>query len=111
MLKKLRLTHIFVLLFFQAPVSASDNVNECQIGRMVKEISNSIYNYHDPNSLDTIVKYGTDSRYYVMIRGWLVQEKKGIESQAHSIKLDAKKEAFERKLKVLNQFIRRIDLE
>jgi hypothetical protein len=34
----------------------------------------------DPRSLETIAKHGTDSRYYVMIRNWLVQVKSGVES-------------------------------
>ena len=40
----------------------------------------------DPRALETIAKHGTDSRYYVMIRGWLVQVKSGVESQLAATK-------------------------
>ncbi|WP_299805590.1 hypothetical protein [uncultured Shewanella sp.] len=91
--------------------------DEYRIGVMVKSLDNAIK--HPSNaSLATISEYGTDSRYYVMIRGWLVQELQGAESQLGAYRSDnLDKIQAEQKAKLLQKVdflklaIRRIDLE
>lgn len=55
------------------------------IGAMVQSLTQAIRT-PSPESLDIVAHYGTDSRYYTMIRGWLVQELSGVESQLSSQK-------------------------
>ena len=84
---------------------------EYQIGVMVKAISAAIKSPEHPKSLKTITQYGQDSRYYVMIRGWLVQELQGVESQYQATRNPEDKAKFKPKLTLLQKAIRRIDLE
>ena len=89
----------------------SNNQSEYQIGLMVNAIDKAITDAQ-PDSLELIYQYGTDSRYYVMIRGWLVQELTGVQSQldAHR-QQDERRQQLEHKVNFLKQAIRRIDLE
>ncbi|NRD75829.1 hypothetical protein HQQ94_21940 [Shewanella sp. VB17] len=84
-------------------------------GIMIEEISIALDNPDLSSSLITIMKYGTDSRYYVMIRGWLTQELNGVQSQLDAIgekQQDSEhKQKFTEKVYFLKQAIRRIDLE
>jgi hypothetical protein len=84
---------------------------EYQIGVMVKRIAEAIDAPEKPESLQTITAYGTDSRYYVMIRGWLIQELRGVESQILPTQEDATNAKLRRKADFLERSIRRIDLE
>lgn len=89
----------------------SNNQSEYQIGLMVNAIDKAITDAQ-PDSLELIYQYGTDSRYYVMIRGWLVQELTGVQSQldAHR-QQDERRQQLAHKVNFLKQAIRRIDLE
>ncbi|GIU08393.1 hypothetical protein TUM4261_15040 [Shewanella sp. c952] len=89
----------------------SNNQSEYQIGFMVNAIDKAITDAQ-PDSLELIYQYGTDSRYYVMIRGWLVQELTGVQSQldAHR-QQDERRQQLAHKVNFLKQAIRRIDLE
>jgi len=88
---------------------------------MVKALSRAIASPDAPDSLQIITRYGTDSRYYVMIRGWLVQELSGVQSQLdatkdhktkdHKTKDDSAKTALIERVSFLTNAIRRIDLE
>ncbi|MEH6649326.1 MAG: hypothetical protein V7707_04780 [Motiliproteus sp.] len=82
-----------------------------RVGEMVEAVAAAIAAQAEPASLDTIVRYGTDSRYYVMIRGWLNQELSGTQSQLHATRDPTAKARFQRKSDFLQQAIRRIDLE
>ncbi|WP_185817608.1 hypothetical protein [Shewanella atlantica] len=99
---------------------------EYKIGVMVKALSRAIASPDAPDSLQIITRYGTDSRYYVMIRGWLVQELSGVQSQLdatkdhktkghktndHKTKDDSAKTALIERVSFLTKAIRRIDLE
>ncbi|MCP5534819.1 MAG: hypothetical protein H7A51_01130 [Akkermansiaceae bacterium] len=84
---------------------------EYKIGVMVQAIAAALKAPEKPASLETITAYGTDSRYYVMIRGWLSQEKQGTESQLNATRDPAKKAKFQQKVDFLGQCLRRIDLE
>lgn len=77
---------------------------------MVKAIDVAIQKPQEASSLETIVHYGTDSRYYVMIRGWLSQELAGVDSQINAgAKLSD--QGLQTKAEFLRKAIRRIDLE
>ncbi len=89
----------------------SDASEEYQIGVMVKRVAEAISTPGEPESLQAIVKYGTDSRYYVMIRGWLIQELSGVESQILAAQEDATSAKLRWKADFLEKSIRRIDLE
>ena len=84
---------------------------EYKIGVMVKEIDVAIDSPRNPASLEIIAKYGTDSRYYVMIRGWLIQELSGVDSQLSATRDPAVKSTLQQKADFLRLAIRRIDLE
>ncbi|QYJ94261.1 hypothetical protein [Shewanella spartinae] len=80
-----------------------------ELGAMVQALQQAIAS-PSPEQLEVIARFGTDSRYYVMVRGWLVQELSGIESQlaAHG---DSAPENMHAKAEHLRAAIRRIDLE
>ena len=86
-----------------------------QIGVMGEAISDALTRPNDSESLVTISQYGTDSRYYVMIRGWLVQELAGVKSQLDASQVNESnsenKQKFIDKVAFLQQAIGRIDLE
>lgn len=80
-----------------------------QLGIMVQSIANAI-DSPSLTSVETLVRYGTDSRYYVMIRGWIVQELTGVESQL-AAQGDNADPMLVNKAKHLKISLRRIDLE
>lgn len=82
-----------------------------RIGHMVQAVDAAIDHPADPESLDTIVRYGTDSRYYIMIRGWLSQELDGVESQYEASRNPTLRQQLQVRADFLRQAIRRIDLE
>lgn len=84
---------------------------EYQIGVMVKMIETAIQEPEKPESLETIANYGTETRYYVMIRGWLTQELAGVQSQNQASHNDDQNSKLMRKEIFLTKAIRRIDLE
>ena len=103
-----------LLLCLLSPLAAEDRPEqseEYRIGVMVKAVAAAIANPGEPKSLETIVDYGTLTPYYVMIRGWLVQELQGTESQWQATKDEALKRQHGEKVEFLRQAIRRIDLE
>ena len=84
---------------------------ECAIGVMVKAIQRALEAPQQEGALETIIGYGTDSRYYVMIRGWLVQELAGVQSRLDAARDEATRSAAELKAEFLTRAIRGIDLE
>lgn len=84
---------------------------EQAIGEMVKQLQVAIKSPHSKTSLQVIYKYGTDSRYYSMIRGWLVQELSAVESQLSANKSKVLVKKFKQHSDFLQQAIRLIDLE
>ncbi|MDC0661544.1 hypothetical protein [Marinobacter sp. SS21] len=82
-----------------------------RIGAMVLEIEQALSHPEDPQALATIVRHGTDSRYYVMIRGWLRQELAGVESQLASLRDVERRRHLAMRADFLRLAIRRIDLE
>ncbi|MEP4077027.1 hypothetical protein [Haloferula sp.] len=84
---------------------------ERRIGAMVIAIDAAIKEPTEKKSLETIVGYGTDSRHYVMIRGWMKELLNGSESQLSATKDAALKQKHQTKVDFLKKVIRRIDLE
>jgi hypothetical protein len=84
---------------------------EYRIGIMIKALSVALSAPTRPQSLETVARYGTDSRYYVMIRGWLNEELSGVQSQLDSAQDHAAKVLLQQKSDFLRASIRRIDLE
>ncbi len=80
-------------------------------GKMVSEVSQSISDIEREGALDSIAEYGTDTRYYILIRGWLKQELEGVESLLSVARDEEKKIALLKKKSFLERAIRRIDLE
>ena len=78
---------------------------------MVKAVAAALDAPEEPASLETIAGYGALTAHYVMIRGWLAQELKGVESQLEATRDPAKKSPLEAKASFLRKAIRRIDLE
>ncbi len=99
------------ILTLPVQAAAKEQAEEYAIGVMVKSLDAAIA-LPSEASLNTISHYGTDSRYYVMIRGWLVQELQGVESQLSAYHQDDElKTRLQHKVDFLKQAIRRIDLE
>ncbi|WP_245597649.1 hypothetical protein [Psychromonas aquimarina] len=92
-----------------APAAGDEQAYE--IGIMVQEIQTALTDPEHAQSLQTIISYGTDSRYYVMIRGWLFQELVGVESQLHASRSKKSSAEFQLRSDFLKQAIRAIDLE
>ncbi|WP_428617375.1 hypothetical protein, partial [Shewanella sp.] len=64
----------------QAQTQAQAQTEQQELGVMVQALQQAIAT-PSAEHLEVIARYGTDSRYYVMIRGWLVQQLSGLESQ------------------------------
>ncbi|WP_428637336.1 hypothetical protein [Shewanella sp.] len=93
----------------QVQAQTQAQTEQQELGVMVQALQQAIAT-PSAEHLEVIARYGTDSRYYVMIRGWLVQQLSGLESQlaAHG---DQAPEALRAQAEHLKAAIRRIDLE
>ena len=106
---------IFLFLFAASLVTgcvatpSQTEVEQQRLGVMVQALQQAIA-VPTPEHLEVIARYGTDSRYYVMVRGWLVQTLSGVESQL-AASGDAAPEAMRAQAEHLRAAIRRIDLE
>ncbi len=80
------------------------------LGIKVLAVQKALRHPKAPGAMDAITALGRDSRYYVMVRGWLVQELAGAESIR-----DANREVIAAELReridFLHKAIRAIDLE
>jgi hypothetical protein len=94
-----------------AGAEASRKSEQCRIGALVETIQAALMNPEAPDSLSTVTRYGTDSRYYVMIRGWLVAELTGTQSQLSAIRDATVDQRLRNKVEFLKRAIRGIDLE
>jgi hypothetical protein len=115
--RSLQVLLLTTILAFSIPVSAvqttehDDYVHAYEIGIMVQQLQIALAAPEDANSLTTIKQYGTDSRYYSMIRGWLMQELLASESQLSASDNQLYIDKFQQKADFLKQAIRMIDLE
>jgi hypothetical protein len=84
--------------------------SERDLGIKVLAVQKAIRNPKAPGAMDAITALGRDSRYYVMVRGWLVQELAGAESIRDANRKEIAAELRER-IDFLHKAIRAIDLE
>ena len=84
---------------------------EYQIGIMVKSIQEALDNLEASGSLDVIIGYGLDSRYRNMIRGWLLLELSGVESQYQANREKSIRQKHAARSELLRKAIRTIDQE
>lgn len=96
------------IVFAEETAQAS---KERRIGAMVIAIDSALKAPEDKKSLEIIVSYGTDSRHYVMIRGWMIELLKGSESQLNATRDPELKRKHQTKVHFLKKVIRRIDLD
>jgi len=84
---------------------------QIQLGQMVEQLQQAIKTPENEKSLNIIQHYGTDTRYYLMVRGWLVQVSSGVESQLSVQQAQPQKQALQIRYDALQKAIRLIDLE
>ena len=81
-----------------------------ELGRKVIAVRQAIANPQTPGAMESVTSLGLDSRYYVLVRGWLTQQLAGDQSI-----LDASGEntpkAVKERIAFLHTAIRAIDLE
>lgn len=52
---------------------SEQDVEALKLGKQILAIQDALNNPTDPNSIHKVTALGWDQRYYVMVRGWLVQ--------------------------------------
>lgn len=104
-------TLLLLLAGLSGCCSNPETTEDVRVGQMVEQVSHAIKHPDTDNAFETITQAGTDSRYYVMIRGWLMQELSGVQSQLNATRDDTKKAAFQARVDFLQRAVRRIDLE
>jgi len=80
------------------------------LGQRVLAIDAALRNPEAPNAIGTVLELGLDSRYYIMVRGWLVMQLRGDMSISQARDGDVSPEIAAR-IEFLNQAIRALDLE
>jgi hypothetical protein len=93
-----------------AAPSAAEDQQALELGRKVLAVQRALEHPQEAESLEAVKALGLDSRYYVMVRGWLSEKLRGDQSIR-----DASKEGTPQKIKdritFLEKAIRAIDLE
>jgi len=95
----------------ETPATLTAEAREAmELGRKVIAVRQAIANPQTPGAMEAVTALGHDSRYYVMVRGWLTQQLAGDQSI-----LDASGEntpkAVKDRIAFLHKAIRAIDLE
>jgi hypothetical protein len=89
---------------------ATEDQEALELGRKVLAVQRALEHPQEAGSLDAVKALGLDSRYYVMVRGWLSEKLRGDQSIR-----DTSKEKTPQKIKdriaFLEKAIRAIDLE
>jgi hypothetical protein len=98
------------LLFNVQSTASEDQENPEILGQKILAIQHAIANPNLPDSMPAILAIGHDSRYYVMIRGWLAEKLRGDQSIATAM-ADETSPELERRIQFLKKAIRAIDLE
>lgn len=80
------------------------------LGHRLLAIDAALRNPEAPNAIGTVLELGLDSRYYIMVRGWLVMQLRGDMSISQARDGDVSPEIAAR-IEFLNQAIRALDLE
>lgn len=84
------------------------------LGRQVLAVRQALKNPETPESLEAVTALGQDSRYYVMVRGWVLQHIQMAESYRGTSDYKDSPERrleVEKKISALQNMLRRIDLE
>lgn len=91
-------------------VNNDDDSKALLVGKQILAISAILEDPNTPNALSTVVELGTDSRYYVLCRGWLNEM-----LRLHQSILDARRDdpspKISSRVDFLKKAIRAIDLE
>jgi hypothetical protein len=80
------------------------------LGRRVLAIAAAIHNPDAPGAMEAVLELGLDSRYYVMVRGWLAMQLLGDRSILQARNGDESPQITAR-IAFLEKAIRAIDLE
>ena len=94
--------------------SEADPVNtEYQyVGEMIEKTRQVFEGTGTPSDFDQVIEFGRDTRYYPVLRAWLVQEIANTKSQLTSQQKNSADEArLKEKLVRLERMLRLIDLE
>ncbi|MCP4332396.1 MAG: hypothetical protein GY802_26175 [Gammaproteobacteria bacterium] len=90
--------------------SARADEHALQLGHRVLAIAAAIRNPDAPGALGAVLELGLDSRYYVMVRGWLAMQLRGDMSIQQARNGDVSPQITAR-IAFLERAIRAIDLE
>lgn len=93
-----------------SPGHDSPVARACRLGERVLAVRAALADPGAPGSLEAIVDLGSDSRYYVMVRGWLAMQLQADLSILEASAGDASPEVV-RRVEFLKRAIRAIDLE
>ena len=123
-------TKTWLALFLTATLSACSTLNAkktpvvnglserdqyaLEVGRKVLDIKAALEKPEQPASIEAIKALGLDSRHYVMVRGWLVQELRSAKSWQETSTYQtspAYKNTTDQRINALRRMIRAIDLE
>ena len=100
-----------VALLFNVQTTASDFQEKPEIlGQKILAVQQAIAHPDLPNSMPAILDLGHDSRYYILVRGWLAEKLRGDQSIATAM-TDETPAELERRIEFLKTAIRAIDLE
>ena len=80
------------------------------LGQRVLAVAEAVRNPDEPGALEAVLELGLDSRYYVMVRGWLAMQLRGDNSIAQALNGDVSPQIAAR-IAFLEKAIRAIDLE
>ena len=82
----------------------------CELGTAVIEVANAIGDPTKEGAMEAITTLGTDSRYYLMVRGWLVQQI-AADRSILATGSGASRDDLETRVAQLQRAVRLIDLE
>ncbi len=90
--------------------ATADDTEALRLGRQVLAVQAALADPDAPGAMQTILTVGNDTRYHVMIRGWLAQQRRADQAILDASG-NAAPEAIRRRVKFLDRAIRAIDLE
>lgn len=99
-------------MFFSGNANASPAADSeaLLLGQRVLAVKAALENPGVPGALEAVRDLGGDSRYYVMVRGWLGLQLEGDRSIAEASR-DELSPKIEQRIQFLEQAIRAIDLD
>ena len=89
---------------------AKDDQAALELGHKVLAIQNALEHPQEAESLEAVKALGTDSRYYVMVRGWLNEQLRADQSIRDASK-DRTPQKIKDRIAFVEKAIRAIDLE